>query len=234
MATTGKHHRKTPRLRWAQAHQPQLSSAKGPTMSITPSAGSIHLVIAGAGPAAQALVRRLTGSSTTSRQPGTAAFHGTITVLSNRDDCPDALLELAALPQVSMRFGQAASFIDVRRPHGHHHGGPRVPLRSAGHCHRLLPHVSRRSKAPRGALATPPSTTPNRSAPRSRTSPASWAVVRWGFWLAPVRQPARPRLCCVPAESGLSEPPCVQPLSCLPSPVRSCRPPGSFSRTGAA
>ncbi len=82
-------------------------------MSITPSAGSIHLVIAGAGPAAQALVRRLTGSSAPSRQPGTAAFHGTITVLSNRDDCPDALLELAALPQVSVRFGQAASFIDA-------------------------------------------------------------------------------------------------------------------------
>ena len=76
-------------------------------MSITPSAGSIHLVIAGAGPAAQALVRQLT-------QPGTAAFIGTITVLSNRDECPDALLELAALPQVSVRFGQAASFIDVQ------------------------------------------------------------------------------------------------------------------------
>ncbi|GAA3317619.1 FAD-dependent oxidoreductase [Arthrobacter ramosus] len=76
-------------------------------MSITPSAGSIHLVIAGAGPAAQALVRQLT-------QPGTAAFIGTIAVLSNRDECPDALLELAALPQVSVRFGQAASFIDVQ------------------------------------------------------------------------------------------------------------------------
>lgn len=83
-------------------------------MSITSSADSIHLVIAGAGPAAQALVRRLTGSSTTSQQPKTAAFHGTITVLSNRDDCPDALLDLAALPQVSVRFGQAASFIDAQ------------------------------------------------------------------------------------------------------------------------
>ncbi|MCX2747703.1 FAD-dependent oxidoreductase [Arthrobacter sp. MI7-26] len=83
-------------------------------MSITPSADSVHLVIAGAGPAAQALVRRLAGVSTAARQPGTAAFHGTITVLSNRDDCSDALLELAALPQVSVRFGQAASFIDVQ------------------------------------------------------------------------------------------------------------------------
>ncbi|MHC6220058.1 FAD-dependent oxidoreductase [Arthrobacter sp. MMS24-S77] len=83
-------------------------------MSITPSADSIHLVIAGAGPAAQALVRRLAGVSAASQQPGTAAFHGTITVLSNRDDCSDALLELAALPQVSVRFGQAASFIDTQ------------------------------------------------------------------------------------------------------------------------
>jgi 3-phenylpropionate/trans-cinnamate dioxygenase ferredoxin reductase component len=85
-------------------------------MSITPSAESIHLVIAGAGPAAQALVRRLARVSTpykSREQPGTAAFHGTITVLSNRDESPDALLELAALPQVSVRFGQAASFIDA-------------------------------------------------------------------------------------------------------------------------
>jgi len=78
-------------------------------MSATPSAPSLHVVIAGAGPAAQALVRRLAGASE-SRQ---RAFHGSITVLSNRDDCPDALLELAGLPQVSVRFGQAASFIDA-------------------------------------------------------------------------------------------------------------------------
>ncbi|UKA63947.1 FAD-dependent oxidoreductase [Arthrobacter sp. FW306-04-A] len=86
-------------------------------MSTTPSADSIHLVIAGAGPAAQALVRRLAGVSAPYKnreQPGTAAFHGTITVLSNRDDCSDALLDLAALPQVSVRFGQAASFIDAQ------------------------------------------------------------------------------------------------------------------------
>ncbi|NQD88757.1 FAD-dependent oxidoreductase [Paenarthrobacter sp. CM16] len=77
-------------------------------MSATPSAPSLHIVIAGAGPAAQALVRRLAGR-TDSRQ---RAFEGTITVLSNRDECPDALLELAELPQVSVRFGQPASFID--------------------------------------------------------------------------------------------------------------------------
>ncbi|MET3902062.1 FAD-dependent oxidoreductase [Paenarthrobacter sp. 4246] len=77
-------------------------------MSATPSATSLHIVIAGAGPAAQALVRRLAGRSD-SRQ---RAFDGTITVLSNRDECPDALLELAELPQVSVRFGQPASFID--------------------------------------------------------------------------------------------------------------------------
>lgn len=83
-------------------------------MSTTPSSDPVHLVIAGAGPAAQALVRRLAGVSTASQQPGTAAFHGTITVLSNRDYCSDALLELAALPQVSVRFGQAASFVDAQ------------------------------------------------------------------------------------------------------------------------
>ncbi|UZX02405.1 pyridine nucleotide-disulfide oxidoreductase [Arthrobacter sp. CDRTa11] len=62
-----------------------------------------HIVIAGAGPAAQALVSQL----------GRARFSGSITVLSNRDDAPEELLELAALPQVSVRFGQPASFIDA-------------------------------------------------------------------------------------------------------------------------
>jgi 3-phenylpropionate/trans-cinnamate dioxygenase ferredoxin reductase subunit len=78
-------------------------------MSATSSALSLHVVIAGAGPAAQALVRRLAGTSDTRQR----AFDGTITLLSNRDDCPDALLELAELPRVSVRFGQAASFIDA-------------------------------------------------------------------------------------------------------------------------
>lgn len=72
-------------------------------MSATASAASTRLVIAGAGQSAQALVRQLT----------TKGFGGSITVLSNRDDCPDALLELAALPQVSVRFGQPAAFIDA-------------------------------------------------------------------------------------------------------------------------
>ena len=62
-----------------------------------------RIVIAGAGPAAQALVRQLTRTT----------FAGGITVLSNRDDAPDELLDLAALPQVSVRFGQPASFIDA-------------------------------------------------------------------------------------------------------------------------
>ena len=61
-----------------------------------------RIVIAGAGPAAQALVRQLTR----------APFAGGITVLSNRDDAPEELLELAALAQVSVRFGQPASYID--------------------------------------------------------------------------------------------------------------------------
>lgn len=84
-------------------------TAKGPTMSSTPSAASLHIVIAGAGPAAQALVRRLAGAADPRQRP----FDGSITVLSNRDDCPEALLELAELPQVSVRFGQPASYIDT-------------------------------------------------------------------------------------------------------------------------
>ncbi|MFJ4208744.1 FAD-dependent oxidoreductase [Paenarthrobacter sp. NPDC089675] len=75
------------------------------------SSPSLHIVIAGAGPAAQALVRRLAGK-TGPRPQGQPAFAGTITVLSNRDECPESLLELAELPQVSVRFGQAASYID--------------------------------------------------------------------------------------------------------------------------
>ena len=61
-----------------------------------------RIIIAGAGPAAQALLRQLT------RTP----FAGGVTVLSNRDDAPAELLELAALPQVSLRFGQPVSYID--------------------------------------------------------------------------------------------------------------------------
>lgn len=71
-----------------------------PTPVSSPTAPKI--VIAGAGPAAQALVRQL------ARQ----RFSGSITVLSNRDDAPAGLLELAILPQVSLRLGQPASFID--------------------------------------------------------------------------------------------------------------------------
>ncbi|WP_427133160.1 FAD-dependent oxidoreductase [Pseudarthrobacter sp. S9] len=83
----------------AQALSP-TSGASPATPSAPPSRPRI--VIAGAGPAAQALVRQLT------RTP----FAGAITVLSNRDEAPAELLELAALPQVSVRFGQPASFID--------------------------------------------------------------------------------------------------------------------------
>lgn len=75
-------------------------------MSATLSADSLRIVIAGAGPAAQALVRRLTS------QPGPAGG-ASITVLSNRDDSSEALLELAGIPQVSVRFGQPASHIDA-------------------------------------------------------------------------------------------------------------------------
>ena len=74
-------------------------SAPAPSTSTVPAA---RIVIAGAGPAAQALVSQL----------NRARFTGTITVLSNRDDTPEELLELALLPQVSVRFGQPASHID--------------------------------------------------------------------------------------------------------------------------
>lgn len=67
------------------------------------SASASRIVIAGAGPAAQALVTQL----------DRARFTGSITVLSNRDDTPEELLELALLPQVSVRFGQPASHIDA-------------------------------------------------------------------------------------------------------------------------
>ena len=81
---------------------PKSSAA---STAATTVASSPRIVIAGAGPAAQALVRQLT------RTP----FGGAITVLSNRDDAPAELLELAVLPQVSVRFGQPASFIDAEQ-----------------------------------------------------------------------------------------------------------------------
>ena len=64
---------------------------------------SAKILIAGAGPAARALVAQLAA----------ARFAGTVTVLSSRDDGPEELLELAALPFVSVRFGQPASHIDA-------------------------------------------------------------------------------------------------------------------------
>ncbi|MDT0169992.1 FAD-dependent oxidoreductase [Pseudarthrobacter sp. BRE9] len=75
-------------------------SAPAPSTSTST---ATRIVIAGAGPAAQALVAQL----------DRARFAGTITVLSNRDDTPEELLELALLPQVSVRFGQPASHIDA-------------------------------------------------------------------------------------------------------------------------
>lgn len=85
-------------------------SAPAPSSSTSSSSSTVQassplprVVIAGAGPAARALVSQLDRSR----------FAGSITVLSNRDDAPSELLELAALPQVSVRFGQPASFIDA-------------------------------------------------------------------------------------------------------------------------
>jgi NAD(P)H-nitrite reductase large subunit len=74
-------------------------SAPAPSTSLPK---ALRIVIVGAGPAAQALVRQL----------DRARFAGRITVLSNRDDSPEELLELALLPRVSVRFGQPASHID--------------------------------------------------------------------------------------------------------------------------
>jgi NAD(P)H-nitrite reductase large subunit len=79
------------------------SSSTGASTAAAATAARPRIVIAGAGRAAQALVRQLT------RTP----FAGAITVLSNRDDAPAELLELAVLPQVSVRFGQPASYIDA-------------------------------------------------------------------------------------------------------------------------
>jgi 3-phenylpropionate/trans-cinnamate dioxygenase ferredoxin reductase subunit len=78
----------------------QHMSAPAPSTSSFPAQ---RIVIAGAGPAARSLVKQLCG----------ARFSGTVTVLSNRDDAPEELLELATLPQVSVRFGQPASYIDA-------------------------------------------------------------------------------------------------------------------------
>ena len=74
-------------------------SAPAPSTSLPK---ALRIVIIGAGPAARCLVRQL----------DRARFAGSITVLSNRDDTPEELLELALLPGVSVRFGQPASHID--------------------------------------------------------------------------------------------------------------------------
>ncbi|MCA4133627.1 FAD-dependent oxidoreductase [Arthrobacter sp. M4] len=71
-------------------------------MSASAITARTRLVIAGAGPAALALVHHL-------HRHG---YPGSITLLSNRDDCPTELLEAAALPQVSLRLGQPASYLD--------------------------------------------------------------------------------------------------------------------------
>ena len=101
-------HMSAPALSPTSGTSASAAAAPG-TASITASpaaattAARPRIVIAGAGTAAQALVRQLT------RTP----FAGAITVLSNRDDAPEELLELAVLPQVSVRFGQPASYIDA-------------------------------------------------------------------------------------------------------------------------
>lgn len=93
-----------PALSPTSGTSPSAEAAPGTASPTTvTTAARPRIVIAGAGTAAQALVRQLT------RTP----FAGAITVLSNRDDAPEELLELAVLPQVSVRFGQPASYIDA-------------------------------------------------------------------------------------------------------------------------
>lgn len=76
----------------------------GPRPEAIPAhASAARIVIAGAGPAACNLVSRLAASR----------FPGSVTLLSARDDSPEELLDLAALPFVSLRFGQPASHIDA-------------------------------------------------------------------------------------------------------------------------
>jgi 3-phenylpropionate/trans-cinnamate dioxygenase ferredoxin reductase component len=88
----------------APAQFPSIATAPSTDPSSGPAADAASkILIAGAGPAAQALVAQLAA----------AQFSGTVTVLSSRDDAPDELLELAALPFVSVRFGQPASHIDA-------------------------------------------------------------------------------------------------------------------------
>jgi len=77
--------------------------AQIPSTATATASASGKILIAGAGPAARALVAQLAA----------ARFDGTVTVLSSRDDAPEELLELAALPFVSVRFGQPASHIDT-------------------------------------------------------------------------------------------------------------------------
>ncbi|SDK71197.1 Pyridine nucleotide-disulphide oxidoreductase [Arthrobacter sp. ov407] len=94
----------TPALSPTSGTSPSTAAAPGTASPTTvTTAARPRIVVAGAGRAAQALVRQLT------RTP----FAGAITILSNRDDAPEELLELAVLPQVSVRFGQPASYIDA-------------------------------------------------------------------------------------------------------------------------
>ena len=166
-ATMWKHGGKTGSLRWdssrssgrscGRQRKGQHMSAPAPSTSVSPVP---RIVIAGAGPAAQALVRQLDA----------ARFRGTVTVLSNRDDAPAELLELAELPQVSVRFGQPASFIDP----GHRSGTPtdgmerRLADRAIApdHAPSAPPGVTYRPRAAPGADAGPQPDSVSRASPR--------------------------------------------------------------------
>jgi 3-phenylpropionate/trans-cinnamate dioxygenase ferredoxin reductase subunit len=181
------------------------------------------IVIAGAGPAAQALVAQLAA----------AQFSGTVTVLSSRDDAPDDLMELAALPFVSVRFGQPASHIDaaakvVTTADGMEFGYDQLviatgsapvesPVDGAGRC---LSYSTIDDAATIGHAVKEVTRVLGRRP--------------LGIWWARVPPPDRPKRCSAPAASGRSAPLPGPPPSCQRSQAPCCRPPASCSRTAAA
>ena len=117
-------------------------------------------------------------------QLAAAQFSGTVTVLSSRDDAPAELLELAALPLVSVRFGQPASHIDA---------GTQVVTTADGMEFGYDQLVIATGSAPVDApvdgsgrcLSYSTIDDATGSAKPSRTSPGSWAGGRWASWWAP-------------------------------------------------
>ena len=145
----------------------------------------------------------------------------------------EELLELAALPFVSVRFGQPASHIDA---------AAQVVSTADGMEFSYDQLVIATGSAPvhspvegsAAASTTPRSMTPPGSATRSRRSPGSLAGGRSVSSSAPEPPPGRPRRCSVPVASGRSAPPPGLPPLSPPWQAPYCPPPGLFSMTAAA